>query len=44
VDFRRTAARLDPWTGEIRLPDGRPITPPPPAAPPIDSPAPYRRR
>jgi hypothetical protein len=31
VDFPRTGARLDPFTGEIRRPDGTPIAPPPPA-------------
>jgi hypothetical protein len=33
VDFPRTAARLDPFTGEIRRPDGSPIAPPPPPPP-----------
>lgn len=32
VDFPRTAARLDPFTGEVRRPDGSPIAPPPPPA------------
>jgi poly-gamma-glutamate capsule biosynthesis protein CapA/YwtB (metallophosphatase superfamily) len=35
VDFPRTAARLDPFTGEIRRPDGSPIAPPPP--PPVQA-------
>lgn len=29
VDFPGTAARLDPFTGEILRPDGTPLTPPP---------------
>lgn len=29
IDFPRSAARLDPFTGEIRRPDGSPIAPPP---------------
>jgi hypothetical protein len=34
VDFPRTAARLDPFTGEIRRPDGTPIAPPATGIPP----------
>jgi hypothetical protein len=37
VDFPRTAARLDPFTGEIRRPDGSPIAPPPPPSPPVQA-------
>jgi len=39
VDFPRTAARLDPFTGEIRLPDNTPILPPV-----LPAEAPMRRR
>lgn len=34
LNFPRTAARLDPFTGEIRHSDGTPITPPPPTGEP----------
>ena len=35
VDFRGTAARVDPFTGEVRRPDGSPVTVPEPRDPPL---------
>jgi hypothetical protein len=37
VDFPGTAARLEPFTGQIRRPDGSPIAPPPTPLPPVQA-------
>lgn len=46
LDLPASAARFDPFTGEVLRPDGMPLLPPdlPPAAEPADSPPPPRAR